>query len=44
MCSSDLAMVEKVGCDDFLSKFQPKLLAQLVENRVRVKAGLPEAT
>ena len=38
------AMVEKVGCDDFLSKFQPKLLAQLVENRVRVKAGLPEAT
>ncbi|NLW05308.1 MAG: response regulator, partial [Pseudomonadaceae bacterium] len=38
------AMVKKVGCDDFLSKFQPKLLAQLVENRVRVKAGLPEAT
>ncbi len=37
------AMVEKVGCDDFLSKFQPKLLAQLVENRVRIKAGLPEA-
>jgi len=38
------AMVEKVGCDDFLSKFQPKLLAQLVENRVRIKAGLPEIT
>ncbi|MBE0506054.1 MAG: chemotaxis protein CheV [Marinospirillum sp.] len=36
------AMVEKVGCDDFLSKFQPKLLAQLVENRVRIKAGLAE--
>lgn len=38
------AMVQKVGCDDFLSKFQPKLLAQLVENRVRIKAGLPEAS
>lgn len=35
------AMVQKVGCDDFLSKFQPKLLAELVERRVRVKAGLP---
>lgn len=42
--SFNKAMVKKVGCDDFLSKFQPKLLAQLVENRVRVKAGLPEAT
>lgn len=38
------AMVQKVGCDDFLSKFQPKLLAQLVENRVRIKAGLTEAS
>lgn len=38
------AMVQKVGCDDFLSKFQPKLLAQLVENRVRIKAGLAEAS
>jgi two-component system chemotaxis response regulator CheV len=35
------AMVQKVGCDDFLSKFQPKLLAELVERRVRHKAGLP---
>lgn len=35
------AMVQKVGCDDFLSKFQPKLLAELVERRVRDKAGLP---
>ncbi|WP_404417712.1 chemotaxis protein CheV [Marinospirillum sp.] len=35
------AMVQKVGCDDFLSKFQPKLLAELVERRVREKAGLP---
>lgn len=38
------AMVQKVGCDDFLSKFQPKLLAELVENRVRIKAGLTEAS
>lgn len=38
------AMVQKVGCDDFLSKFQPKLLARLVENRVRIKAGLSEAS
>lgn len=35
------AMVQKVGCDDFLSKFQPKLLVELVERRVREKAGLP---
>lgn len=34
------AMVQKVGCDDFLSKFQPKLLAELVERRVRDIAGL----
>lgn len=33
------AMVEKVGCDDFLSKFQPKLLAALVEKRIREKIG-----
>ncbi len=37
------AMVEKVGCDDFLSKFQPKMLAGLVETRIRQRAGLPEA-
>ncbi|SFC12492.1 two-component system, chemotaxis family, response regulator CheV [Marinospirillum celere] len=37
------AMVQKVGCDDFLSKFQPKMLAELVENRVRDRAGLPKA-
>lgn len=36
------AMVQKVGCDDFLSKFQPKMLAELVENRVRERAGLPK--
>lgn len=38
--SFNKAMVEKVGCDDFLSKFQPQLLAQLVEKRIRIKAGL----
>lgn len=34
------AMVKQVGCDDFLSKFQPRLVAELVERRVREKAGL----
>jgi len=29
------AMVEKVGCDDFLSKFQPDELAKVVQNRLR---------
>jgi two-component system chemotaxis response regulator CheV len=29
------AMVEKVGCDDFLSKFQPDDLAKVVQKRVR---------
>lgn len=38
--SFNKAMVEKVGCDVFLSKFQPQLLAQLVEKRIRIKAGL----
>lgn len=30
------AMVEKVGCDDFLSKFEPDKLAQVVQDRIRV--------
>ncbi|BFM11463.1 chemotaxis protein CheV [Simiduia litorea] len=30
------AMVEKVGCNDFLSKFQPDSLASLVQERLRV--------
>lgn len=30
------AMVEKVGCDDFLSKFQSDKLAELVQDRMRV--------
>ena len=29
------AMVEKVGCNGFLSKFQPDALAQLVQDRIR---------
>ncbi|MBB3168529.1 chemotaxis protein CheV [Simiduia aestuariiviva] len=29
------AMVEKVGCNGFLSKFQPDSLAELVQNRLR---------
>ncbi|BFM16085.1 chemotaxis protein CheV [Maricurvus nonylphenolicus] len=29
------AMVKKVGCDDFLSKFQPDLLAKTVQNHIR---------
>ena len=29
------AMVQKVGCDDFLSKFQPDLLAGVVQDRIK---------
>ncbi len=29
------AMVQKVGCDDFLSKFQPDLLADAVQQRIK---------
>lgn len=34
------AMVKRVGCDDFLSKFQPKQLVELVERRIAEKIGL----
>lgn len=34
------AMVKKVGCDAFLSKFQPEELARLVQDRVRMVAEL----
>lgn len=34
------AMVKKVGCDAFLSKFQPKELAELVQERVRAVAQM----
>ncbi len=30
------AMVEKVGCNDFLSKFQPDELARVVQQRLRL--------
>ncbi|ARN75669.1 chemotaxis protein CheV [Oceanicoccus sagamiensis] len=33
--SFNKAMVEKVGCDGFLSKFQPEALAEVVQNRIR---------
>ncbi|SEI64993.1 two-component system, chemotaxis family, response regulator CheV [Allopseudospirillum japonicum] len=33
------AMVQKVGCDDFLSKFQPQALANLVQEQIRLRAG-----
>ncbi|GAB1259586.1 chemotaxis protein CheV [Aurantivibrio plasticivorans] len=38
--SFNKAMVEKVGCDDFLSKFTPDLLAERVQERVRVRLGV----
>ena len=31
------AMVKKVGCDDFISKFQPDLLVEVVQNRLKAK-------
>lgn len=34
--SFNKAMVEKVGCDAFLSKFEPDKLAQVVQERIRV--------
>jgi two-component system chemotaxis response regulator CheV len=37
------AMVEKVGCDGFLSKFQPEQLAEEVQRLIRKKLGLPGA-
>ena len=33
--SFNKAMVQKVGCDDFLSKFQPDKLASIVQERIR---------
>lgn len=44
--SFNKAMVQKVGCDDFLSKFQPKQLINVVLKRVAHVKGLepPEMT
>ena len=36
------AMVEKVGCDGFLSKFQPEQLTKEVQRIIRKKLGMPE--
>lgn len=33
--SFNKAMVQKVGCDDFLSKFQPDKLAEIIQDRIR---------
>lgn len=33
--SFNKAMVQKVGCDDFLSKFQPDKLATVIQGRIR---------
>jgi two-component system chemotaxis response regulator CheV len=35
-------MVEKVGCDGFLSKFQPEKLTREVQRIIRKKLGLEE--
>jgi two-component system chemotaxis response regulator CheV len=35
--SFNKAMVQKVGCDDFLSKFQPDELARVVQARIRAR-------
>ncbi|MCO4787148.1 MAG: chemotaxis protein CheV, partial [Marinomonas atlantica] len=33
--SFNKAMVQKVGCDDFLSKFQQDKLATVIQDRIR---------
>lgn len=38
--SFNKAMVKQVGCDDFLSKFQPDQLATLVQERIRIRTQL----
>ncbi len=40
--SFNKAMVEKVGCDGFLSKFQPEQLTREVQRIIRKKLGMPE--
>ncbi|MFD1384063.1 chemotaxis protein CheV [Rhodanobacter aciditrophus] len=37
--SFNKAMVQKVGCDDFLSKFQPDKLASIIQERIRSVVG-----
>ena len=38
------AMVQKVGCDGFLSKFAPKEMAKEVQRLMRKKLGMPESS
>ena len=38
------AMVEKVGCDKFISKFQPDKLVEIVQERLRVSLNMTEKT
>lgn len=38
--SFNRALVEKVGCDAFLSKFQPDALAKVVQDRVKMLNGM----
>jgi two-component system, chemotaxis family, chemotaxis protein CheV len=39
------AMTQKVGCDDFLSKFEPDKLAQVVQERIRAyRAQYPKGS
>ena len=40
--SFNKAMVEKVGCDGFLSKFQPEKLTREVQRIIRKKLGIEE--
>ena len=40
--SFNKAMVEKVGCNGFLSKFQPEKLTKEVQRIIRQKLGMPE--
>ena len=39
--SFNQAMVEKVGCNKFVSKFQPDKLVEIVQERYRQKIGSP---
>ena len=34
--SFNLAMVQKVGCDNFLSKFQPEKLVDVIQDRLKL--------
>jgi len=35
--SFNLAMVQKVGCDNFLSKFQPEKLVDVIQDRLKME-------